>query len=95
MIRKFGERAAINAPMQASVSDLVKKAMILVYKNDGINALGGQMLLQVHDELLFEVKSELASELGQKCKQQMESAVSLRVPLRADVGIGSSWADLK
>ena len=95
MIRKFGERAAINAPMQASVSDLVKKAMILVYKNDGINALGGQMLLQVHDELLFEVKSELASELGHKCKKQMESAVSLRVPLRADVGIGSSWADLK
>ncbi len=94
MIRKFGERAAINAPMQGSVSDLVKKAMIQVHQNRKINDLGAQMLLQVHDELLFEVKSEHASEVAAECKKQMEAAVTLRVPLRADVAEGNNWDEL-
>ena len=94
MIRKFGERAAINAPMQASVSDLVKKAMIEVHKSSKINELGAQMLLQVHDELVFEVSSEHASELEAECKKKMEGAVQLRVPLRADVAQGNNWDEL-
>lgn len=94
MIRKFGERAAINAPMQGSVSDLVKKAMIQVYGNKKINDLKAEMLLQVHDELLFEVKSEDATEVAAECKKQMEAAVTLRVPLRADVAEGNNWDEL-
>ncbi len=94
MIRKFGERAAINAPMQGSVSDLVKKAMIQVHNSKKMNDFGAEMLLQVHDELLFEVSSEEATALGAECKKQMESAVSLRVPLRADVAEGNNWDEL-
>ncbi len=95
MIRKFGERAAINAPMQGSVSDLVKKAMIQVYGNKKMNELGTQMLLQVHDELLFEVVSADARAIGIECKKQMESVASLRVPLRADVAVGNNWGELQ
>lgn len=94
MIRKFGERAAINAPMQGSVSDLVKKAMIEVHKSSQVNDLVGRMLLQVHDELVFEVSKENAEKLEIECKQKMESAVQLRVPLRADVAKGNNWDEL-
>jgi len=94
MIRKFGERAAINAPMQGSVSDLVKKAMIKLHASKSVAELSAQMLLQVHDELLFEVRSEQATALEGECKKQMESAVSLKVPLRADVAKGDNWDEL-
>ncbi len=94
MIRKFGERAAINAPMQGSVSDLVKKAMIEVHKSSLIHKIDARMLLQVHDELIFEVSSENAAQLEVECKQKMESAVKLRVPLRADVAQGKNWDEL-
>jgi DNA polymerase-1 len=94
MIRKFGERAAINAPMQGSVSDLVKKAMIEVHNSPLINELDARMLLQVHDELIFEVSKDNASRLEIECKQKMESAVQLRVPLRVDVAQGTNWDEL-
>lgn len=94
MIRKFGERAAINAPMQASVSDLVKKAMIDVYSDLEIQATGAKMLLQVHDELVFEVEEGKAQTLADLVKNKMEKVIKLIVPLRVDVGIGDNWSEL-
>lgn len=86
MVRKFGERAAINAPVQSAASDIVKKAMLAV------GDLGeAKMLLQVHDELLFECDQELAPELMPKLIQRMENVVSLKVPLKVNGGIGSNW----
>ena len=89
--RNFMERAAINAPLQGSAADIIKRAMILM--PDALKAanLKAQMLLQVHDELIFEVPN---SELGQTeklVKRIMESAAALSVPLICDTGYGSSW----
>jgi DNA polymerase I len=86
-IRKFGERAAINAPMQGTAADLVKLAMIETFKN----SKDSEMLLQVHDELLFEapvgnVESEVA-----RVKKTMESIVELKVPLKVNVSHGKNW----
>jgi len=89
--RNFMERAAINAPLQGSAADIIKRAMILMPEALKSANLKAQMLLQVHDELIFEVPN---SELGQTeklVKRIMESAAALSVPLICDTGYGPSW----
>lgn len=85
-IRKFGERAAINAPMQGTAADIVKKAMIEVDK-----VLPDRMTLQVHDELVFEVPQGEALEICQMVKQKMESVIQLKVPLKVNIAQGLNW----
>lgn len=85
-IRKFGERAAINAPMQGTAADIVKKAMIMVDE-----VLPNRMTLQVHDELVFEVPSAEVDAVSQVVKQKMESVVKLKVPLKVNVASGLNW----
>lgn len=90
--RKAAERAAINAPMQGTAADIIKKAMLLV--DDWIEEQGQgrvKLLMQVHDELVFEVKESALSEIESKIQELMESAASLNVPLVADVGCGNNW----
>lgn len=90
MRRKGAERVAINAPMQGSAADIIKLAMIAIDKeiagNDDI-----KMIMQVHDELVFEVRSEKVEFYSQLIKQKMESAALLAVPLIVDVGVGENW----
>jgi DNA polymerase-1 len=86
MIRKFGERAAINAPIQGSSSDIVKKAMILVAELKNAN-----LILQVHDELLFEVDENSADSVMKSAKEIMENVVKLKVPLKVNGTIGNNW----
>jgi DNA polymerase-1 len=86
MIRKFGERAAINAPIQGSASDIVKKAMIEVYKSTSI-----PMLLQVHDELIFEDRPDKIESERAKIVAVMEGVTKLRVPLKANSAVGVNW----
>lgn len=86
MVRKFGERAAINAPIQGAASDLVKLAMISVGRPVGAN-----MLLQVHDELVLETKSADAEAVAHQVAVKMESAAHLRVPLRVNTAVGANW----
>lgn len=86
MVRKFGERAAINAPIQGSASDLVKKAMIEIYR-----AIPIDMLLQVHDELIFEASPEELSRWTPKIIEIMENVVALKVPLKANHATGLNW----
>ncbi len=88
-IRKFGERAAINAPMQGAASDIVKKAMIDIFVNAKI-----PMLLQVHDELLFEVEDQDVQKDINTVKSIMENIVKLKVPLRVNVAHGKTWGDI-
>jgi DNA polymerase-1 len=85
-IRKFGERAAINAPIQGSASDLVKKAMIDLPQN-----LIAQLLLQVHDELVFECLASEASQTAATVKSKMETVFPLKVPLKVNVAWGKNW----
>ena len=88
MMRSFGERAAINAPMQGSASDIVKKAMIEVSES-----VAAPMILQVHDELLFDCPSEDVDYEAKEIRRIMESAEKLKVPLIANVGVSDNWLD--
>ena len=94
-IRKAAEREAINMPIQGTASDIVKIAMLHVdeeFKRAGLTA---RMLMQVHDELLIEVPDAELDKATEILKREMESAVSLDVPLVADVGVGDNWMDAK
>ncbi|MBP6985098.1 MAG: DNA polymerase I [Alphaproteobacteria bacterium] len=91
--RGFAERAAINAPLQGTVSDLIKKAMIQVHAALSLENLDAKMLLQIHDELIFEVPDHQLEATISVVKPLMESAVSLKVPIVVDSGIGQTWAD--
>jgi DNA polymerase-1 len=94
-IRKAAEREAINMPIQGTASDIVKIAMLHVdeeFKRAGLEA---RMLMQVHDELLVEVPQAEVGKVTEILKHEMESAVSLDVPLIADVGVGENWMDAK
>ncbi len=87
-IRKAGERAAINAPIQGTASDLVKLAMIRVHESLPI-----PLLLQVHDELIFECPEDEAAEMSEEIKAIMENVHQLKVPLKVNVGVGLNWDD--
>ncbi len=91
--RGFAERQAINAPIQGSAADIIKRAMIRV--PDALDAakLDAKMLLQVHDELLFEVPEKQVDETAAVVRKVMEGAVSLAVPLVAEAGSGVTWAE--
>ena len=89
MVRKGAERAAINAPLQGSAADIIKMAMIEVDKI--LPKDQAKMLLQVHDELVFEVDADIADELAPKLAQVMQSVVKLSVPLIVEVGKGMNW----
>ncbi|MDE1225171.1 DNA polymerase I [Vibrio aestuarianus] len=92
MRRKAAERAAINAPMQGTAADIIKKAMLLV--DAWIEEYGQgrvKLLMQVHDELVFEVQEIALAEIESKVQQLMESAADLKVPLVADTGHGDNW----
>lgn len=92
MRRKAAERAAINAPMQGTAADIIKKAMLLV--DEWIEAEGAgrvKLLMQVHDELVFEVEESALTEIESKMQQLMESAAQLDVPLVAEAGHGDNW----
>ena len=89
MVRKGAERAAINAPLQGSAADIIKMAMIEVDKI--LPKDQAKMLLQVHDELVFEVDADIADELAPKLAEVMQSVVKLSVPLIVEVGKGMSW----
>ena len=94
MGQRTAERAAINAPMQGSAADIIKKAMVEV--NAYIKTLpkdSVHMTLQVHDELVFEVRDDLVDEFCTKVKEIMEHVVSISVPLEVGIGIGVNWAE--
>ncbi|WP_406732259.1 DNA polymerase I [Vibrio scophthalmi] len=92
MRRKAAERAAINAPMQGTAADIIKKAMLLV--DEWIEKEGDgrvKLLMQVHDELVFEVQETALAEIETKVQELMESAATLAVPLIAEAGHGDNW----
>ncbi|MBA4156482.1 MAG: DNA polymerase I [Gemmatimonadetes bacterium] len=94
-IRSFGERAATNAPIQGSSADLIKIAMIEIHRDMQEGRLNARMLLQVHDELLFEVPRGGAEDALAQIRGRMESAAELRVPLRVETGTGKNWLECK
>jgi DNA polymerase-1 len=85
------ERAAINAPLQGSAADIIKRAMIRIPSALADARLKARMLLQVHDELIFEVPEAEAEKTAKVVKQVMEGAAHLSVPLTVDTGTGANW----
>jgi DNA polymerase-1 len=92
--RGFAERTAINTPLQGTAADLIKLAMIAIDRQLTERNLKTRMILQVHDELIFEVPLQEKSEVETLVREQMEGVVQLKVPLVADVGFGPNWRDL-
>ncbi len=91
MRRKYAERTAINAPMQGTAADIIKKAMINVNSYLLESQVDAKMIMQVHDELVFEIKEEMLQDFSLEIKHQMENAATLDVPLIVDIGYGNNW----
>jgi DNA polymerase-1 len=93
--RSFAERTAVNTPLQGTAADLIKIAMIRIFRLLTEKKMKSRMLLQVHDELVFEAPPGERDELKDLVKKQMETVYPLNVPLRVDVGAGLNWRDAK
>jgi DNA polymerase-1 len=94
-MRAYGERNAQNSPLQGSAADLIKVAMTRIHRAIRKEGLRGRMLLQVHDELVFEVPPEELERMQELVRSQMEGVVELKVPLVVDLGVGQNWLEAK
>ena len=92
-IRQLGERLAMNTPIQGSAADIIKIAMINIWRRLKKEGLRTKMLLQVHDELLFEVPIKEKDKVQSLVREEMENAVKLDVPLKVDIGVGRNWSE--
>ena len=91
----MGERVALNTPIQGTAADIIKIAMVKVYRRLKEEGLSAQLILQVHDELLIEVSKADAPRAKVILKEEMEHAADLSVPLSVDVSEGENWYDAK
>ena len=94
-LRTFGERAAMNSPVQGTAADIIKLAMVNVYNRLKKEKLDARLILQVHDELIIEAAKDIKDTVCRILKEEMETAVSLLVPLKVDMETGHSWYDTK
>ncbi len=94
-VREAAERMAINMPVQGTSADIIKVAMINLYREMNQRKLKSKMLLQVHDELVFEVPQEELTEMGKLVPHLMSTALELSVPLKADTKTGSNWGEME
>ncbi|PKK83549.1 MAG: DNA polymerase I [candidate division Zixibacteria bacterium HGW-Zixibacteria-1] len=92
-VRQFAERTAINTPIQGTAADMIKLAMIDIYGK--ISGMKSKMILQVHDELIFDAHKDEIDKLRNIVRDGMEKAVSLKVPIVADMGVGDNWLEAK
>ena len=93
--RNLPERTAINTVIQGSAADLIKRAMVAIYRRMKAERLAARMLLQIHDELVFEAPPSELSQLAQLVSEEMASGIALTVPLKIDVKVGANWADVE
>lgn len=93
VVRGAAERNAVNAPLQGSAADIIKVAMINIYKRFKKEKFKSKMLLQVHDELVFDVHKDELETIKPIIKQEMENAYTLKVPLIVDIGVGENWLE--
>lgn len=94
-IKSFGERVAMNTPIQGSAADIIKMAMVKVYKELKRRNLKSRLILQIHDELIIEAYKDEVEEVKELLKDTMENAIELNVPLLVDLEVGASWYETK
>jgi DNA polymerase-1 len=90
-LRQYAERAAINAPMQGTAADIIKRAMISVDAWCEQTNAPARLIMQVHDELLLEVRDDAVDEVKAAIRERMAASAELKVPLRIEIGVGSNW----
>ena len=95
MIRSSGERMALNTPIQGTAADILKKAMVEIYQEFEKKNLKSKMLIQVHDELVFNVLNDELEEVKKIVQNIMENTFKLDVPLKVDIEIGNNWYEAK
>ena len=95
MVRSFGERAAMNMPLQGTSADIIKIAMINVYNRLKTEKLQSKLILQIHDELIIDAPESEKQVVEKILKEEMENAVSLSVPLTVEVSSGKTWYEAK
>ena len=92
-VRQLGERAAMNAPIQGTAADIIKMAMVNIHRKINEKGLSSRLIMQIHDELVLEVKDEEAEIAKDIVKTEMENVITLSVPLKVSLGMGKSWAE--
>jgi DNA polymerase-1 len=93
IVRGFAERNAVNAPIQGSAADIIKMAMVAVHREMKKTNLKSKMILQVHDELVFDVHNDEVEQMQSLVKEAMESAVNLVVPMEVEMKLAGNWLD--
>ena len=93
-VRQFAQRQAVNTPIQGSAADLIKLAMINIYHVIGDKKFDSKMILQIHDELLFDVPEREFALLAGLVKERMENVLALDVPVIVDIKKGRDWLDM-
>ena len=94
-IRSFGERVAMNMPIQGTAADIIKIAMIRVFERLRKENMRSRLILQVHDELIVEAPEDEAERAAELLSEEMSNAVKLSIELAADAGVGKTWYDAK
>jgi DNA polymerase-1 len=94
-IRQFAQRQAVNTPIQGSASDLIKMAMVDIHKFMSKDNTGGKMILQVHDELVFDVECDKLKSFSAMVKTKMENVLKLKVPVKVDLKAGKNWSEME
>jgi DNA polymerase-1 len=92
-IRQLGVRAAMNTPIQGTAADIIKMAMVNIHRKIRESKLSSGLIMQIHDELVFEVRQDEIEIMERLVKDEMEQVVSLSVPLKVGLGKGRSWAE--
>ena len=92
-VAQFAERTAINTPIQGSAADMIKLAMIHIHNEIIKRKLTGKMVLQVHDELVFDIPKDELTEMSEVVKKAMEEVVKLKVPVKVNISSGNSWME--
>jgi DNA polymerase-1 len=92
-VRAFAQRNAVNYPIQGSAADIIKQAMVRVFDRISGEGMKSRLIMQVHDELVFEVPEEEKQAMEKLVRREMERAVSLRVPLKVDINFGRNWSE--
>ncbi|MEW6243292.1 MAG: DNA polymerase I [Bacillota bacterium] len=94
-VRRFAERTAMNTPIQGTAADIIKMAMVRIYRRIKEEGLRARMVLQVHDELIFELPPDELTTVADLVRTEMEGVAELAVPLRADLKVGPNWYDME
>jgi len=92
-VRQFGERTAINTPLQGTAADIIKLAMVKIHRRLKEEHMASRLIMQIHDELVFEVKEAELPAMKELVRHEMEHVLDLVVPLKVSLGAGRNWAE--